>query len=425
MQDIKPPKRKPTSVGKTATRSAKLDRPSPKPPKELENAEPEEVINEADLEQQSAKSRKILIAPHKHFIRFRRWWLSLSRNMRFGIIAVVLLLFGAGAVLWFAFVQPSSNPSLQITKHAKPKPKAPTTVASPLTGLQVAPDLIKRPVTGIMIENSLDARPQSGIQDAGIVFEAIAEGGITRFLTLYQDSSPQYIGPVRSLRPYYIDWGTPFDAGIAHVGGSPEALSRIRSSGKDLDQFFNSDSFWRSDSRPAPHNVYTSFAKLDALNQSKGFTSSKYTSLLRKADKALKVPVAKSIDISISSFYFNSHYDYDAASNSYLRSEGGKAHTVTASESDFTGVQLKPKLVIAMVMSYGIDADGQHSDYTTSGSGTAYIFQDGGIAQGTWNKADISSQLSFTDTNGVPIKLDAGQTWIAAVDGDNKVTYTP
>ena len=398
--------------------------PTPKPHEHYSQPVPEEVINEADLEP-SAKKRRVLIAPHKHFIRFWRWWLSLSKNLRFGIISVALLLFGVGAVLWFAFVQPSSDPSIQVIKHAKPKPKAPTTVASPLTGLQIAPDLAKRPVTGIMIENSLDARPQSGIQDAGVIFEAIAEGGITRFLTLYQDSSPQYIGPVRSLRPYYIDWGTPFDAGIAHVGGSPAALSQIRSSGKDLDQFFNSGSYWRSSARPAPHNVYTSFAKLDALNQSKGYTSSNYTSWVRKTDKALKVPTAKSIDVSISSFYFNSHYDWDVVSNSYLRSEGGKPHTVTLSESDTTGQQLKPKVVIVMVMGYGIDPDGQHSDYTTSGSGTAYIFQDGGVTQGTWNKADRSAQLSFADTNGAIIKLNAGQTWIAAVDGDNKVTYAP
>jgi hypothetical protein len=104
-----------------------------------------------------------------------------------------------------------------------------------------------------MIENSPDARPQSGLQDAGVVVEAIAEGGITRFLTLFQESQPQYIGPVRSLRPYYIDFAAPFQAGIAHVGGSPEALSRVRNgSYRDLDQFFNSAYFSRISARPAP-----------------------------------------------------------------------------------------------------------------------------------------------------------------------------
>ncbi|MCP5939883.1 DUF3048 domain-containing protein, partial [Klebsiella pneumoniae] len=82
----------------------------------------------------------------------------------------------------------------------------PTTVANTLTGLQVAPDVNQRPVTGVMIENSTDARPQSGLDQAGVVFEAIAEGGITRFLALFQDTQPDYVGPVRSSRPYYVQW---------------------------------------------------------------------------------------------------------------------------------------------------------------------------------------------------------------------------
>jgi hypothetical protein len=409
---------------------AKKYRPAvkPKPIQHISQPQPDEVIDEAELDtpKKDNKDRKILIPPHHHFIRFWRWWLSLSRNERFGIISVGLLLFGVASVLWFAFIQPASAPSIQITKNAKPKPKAPITAASPLTGLQVDPTLANRPVTGIMIENSTFARPQSGLQDAGVVYEAIAEGGITRFLSLFQDSRPEYIGPVRSLRPYYIDFAAPFQASIVHVGGSPDALSTVRNGNyRDLDQFFNSNYFSRISARAAPHNVYTSFDKLDALNQSKGYATSHFNIWPRKADKKIAVPTAKTIDIKISSPDFYSRYDYDAASNSYDRSEGGAPHMELVSAADKTGVQIHPKVVIALVMAYTIAADGEHSVYADTGSNTAYIFQDGGVTKGSWSKADSSSQIQFFDPAGAPLKLNAGQTWLTLVADPSKVTYAP
>src|SRR5690606_7640370 len=111
----------------------------------------------------------------------------------------------------------------------------------------------------------------------------------------------EHIGPVRSARPYYLDWALSFDASYAHVGGSPEALSLIKSLGvKDLDQFSNSGAFQRVSNRFAPHNMYTSMAKLDALNQAKGFTASTFTPFPRKKDAPSATPTAKAIDLNIS-----------------------------------------------------------------------------------------------------------------------------
>jgi hypothetical protein len=368
---------------------------------------------EEEVKQNSKKTKL------RHKLKGWRGW---SRRRKIILIILALILLGgAGTDLYWVLFHNDGNSSSTITKHKK----IVTTVASPLTGMQVSPDLAKRPVTGIMIENSPDARPQSGIQDAGVIYEAIAEGGITRFMTLYQDATPQYIGPVRSLRPYYLDFAVPFDAGIAHVGGSPDALAQVRNGLKDLDQFFNSDSYWRQNTRISPHNVYTSFALLDALNKSKGYTSSKPASFPRKKDAKLTTPTAKSIDLAISGYSYNVHYDYDATSNTYMRSEGGAAHMATTSAADNTGQQLHPKVVVALIMGYGIDADGQHSDYTTTGSGTVYVFQDGGVTQGTWSKAARTSQFTFTDASNNPVKFDAGQTWFTALSATSMVNYKP
>jgi len=412
-------------------RRPKRQQPKPKPEPAATpdpGPQPDIVIDESHIPH--TKERKVLIAPHKHFRRFWGWWLRQNRNERFAIIAGALLIFGAASIGYFYFIQPNSNPSLEIIHHPKKpvKPAAPATVASPLTGVQVAPDLAKRPVTGIMIENSDAARPQSGLQDAGVVYEAIAEAGITRFLALFQDSSPQYIGPVRSLRPYYIDYAAAFQASIVHVGGSPDALAQVSSGGyRNLDQFANGGSFYRVSSRYAPHNVYTDFARLDALNQRKGYTSSLFTSWPRKAEKKLDTPTAKVIDFAISSADYYAHYDYDTTSNSYLRSEGAQPHLDYVSAADKTGIRLQPKVVIGLVVPQGqgaLDSSGAYyTDYDTSGNGQAFIFQDGGVTVGSWSKADRNSQINFTDSSGAPVKLNPGQTWITLLGSASKITY--
>ncbi|HEX5448244.1 MAG TPA: DUF3048 domain-containing protein [Candidatus Saccharimonadales bacterium] len=384
---------------------------------------PDIVIDESTPA--STQKPRQLLAPHKHFVRFWRYWLKLNRNERFAILAVLLLLFGTASLAWYYFVRTSANTIISPSIITHKPPQAPLTVASPLTGLQVSPSRAKRPVTGVMIENSIAARPQSGLQAAGVVYEAIAEGGITRFLALFQEAAPQYIGPVRSVRPYFIDLAAPYQASIVHVGGSPDALRIIRNgSYRDLDQFFNSGFFTRIGSRPAPHNVYSSFARLDRLNKSKHYTSSLFTSWPRKADSKIKTPTAKSIDLKISGPLYFIHYAYDRASNTYFRSEGGQPHLDLVSSKDKKGVRLHPKVVIALVMSYGLAADHHHSVYGDVGSGRAYIFQDGEVTIGTWSKSGTRSPLSLANSKGAPIKLNTGQTWVTLVGSSSQVSYS-
>lgn len=356
-----------------------------------------------------------------------RFWHDRKRLLIIGGgLAALLIAFIAGYLLFIKkdAPKPIANYSKPLVKIEKPKP---VIITSPLTGTVVTEAQSKRPVTAIMIENSPDARPQSGLRDAGVVYEAIAEGGITRFLTLFQESTPAYIGPVRSVRPYYLDWLAPFDASVAHVGGSLDALQQVRSGMKDLDQFFNAPTYSRISSRYAPHNVYTDFTRLDALNTQKGYTASKFTSWPRKAEQPATVPTAKTIDVNISGFYYNVHYDYDAASNSYLRSEGGKPHVDILAANDKAPVQLHPKVVLVLVMpySYGPADDGARSTYGTNGSGQLFLYQDGIYTPGTWSKTDRASQFVFHDAADKELKLNAGQTWITIVSSAGSVIVKP
>lgn len=366
------------------------------------------------------KKFKMLGKPHINWQKLKLSWPPHKKE--FIAAAIFLILIGGGAGAWLL-----THPTVKKVVVTKPtttavkKVVAPVKVPSTLTGLPVDPSINQGPVTGIMIENSLDARPQSGLSQAGVVFEAIAEGGITRFLALFQDTAPDNVGPIRSARPYYVQWALGFDAGYAHVGGSPEAMADIRNWGvRDLDQFYNSGAYHRIDSRAAPHNVYTSIAALNQLEASKGYTSSTYTGFSRKIETPSKVPSVKTINLHISGALYDVTYTYDATTNSYLRNEGGVPHADAN-----TGTQLSPKVVIAMVMPYSLEADGSHSVYDTIGSGPVYIFQDGVVSTGQWTKSGNTSQFIFTDSNNVGINLNPGQTWLTAVANTTDVAYAP
>ena len=339
------------------------------------------------------------------------------------VAAAIILLAAFGTLLVLSH---HKKPVTAVVKPAIIKVVKPKTVPSTLSGLPVDPSVNKRTVTGVMIENSTDARPQSGLGQAMVVFEAVAEGGVTRFLALYQDTSPSSVGPIRSARPYYIQWALGFDAGYAHVGGSSDGLADIKAWGvRDLDQFANAGAYQRISTRAAPHNVYTSIAALNQLETAKGYTTSTFTGFVRKAKESpSKMPTAKTIDLTLSGPAYNVHYDYNAPTNSYNRSEGGASH-IDAN----TNTQISPKVVIAMVIpesNGALDSSGAYySNYAVIGSGPVYVFQDGTVTMGQWSKSSNTSQITFTDASGQPIKLNPGQTWLTAVSAPAKVGYAP
>ncbi|MFZ2545243.1 MAG: DUF3048 domain-containing protein [Candidatus Saccharimonadales bacterium] len=338
-------------------------------------------------------------------------WINFHHTATYALAGAGVLLATIITAVVILYQPPKAVAPASIAKKVTPPP-APIIYYSQLTGEQV-PDQpsAQRAVTGIMIENSPDARPQSGLKSAGVVFEAVAEGGITRFLALYQQSKPQLIGPVRSVRLYYVDWIAPFQASVAHIGGSKFALNEVRNGNyRDIDQFFNSGSYWRATDRYAPHNVYTSFERLDALNAKKGYTSSIFTVWPRLNGAPSKTPNATKIDVKISSASYNSHYDYDSTTNKYNRFEGGAPH------NDRELGQITPSTVIVMDTTMTkVFEDGYREQITTIGSGRARIFQNGIVHEVTWTKRDRGSQISFTDAYGKEVPLNRGQTWIAAV----------
>lgn len=359
------------------------------------------------------KKNVIKKTAHKFFSRGLSLWPS-TKNQKIagGIIVAVLLVGGIAGIHALNNTEIPDPVSSVLPKVVR------TTEPSRLTGVEIPIKLNKRPVTAVMIENHPDARPQSGLSKAGIVFEAVAEGGITRFNALYLEGQPKNIGPVRSVRPYYIDLFLPFDAAIAHAGGSADGLYKLKVLHvKNLDYLLGTNAYHRISSRYAPHNLYTSMAALDKISKSRGYTKSKFKSWLRKDEDPAEKPKVRKINFFLSGAWYNVHYDYDAKHNAYRRSEGGEPH-IDAN----TNRQLEPKVVVALVMHYS--HNGEYSVYRTQGQGVMFVFQDGRVQKGTWKKGGSRKQFRFLDGKGKPLALNPGQTWVTLLAGTNDVTYT-
>jgi hypothetical protein len=361
---------------------------------------------------EKTKIPRFLVRIHAWIRRYRTWSLVIA--------GALLILIASIVTLVILFQKPVPVAAPVVKKHVQ-KIAPPVVYYSPLTGLKVADAAAtKQPVTAIMIENSPDARPQSGLKQSGVVYEAIAEGGITRFLTLHQQDKPQLIGPVRSVRMYYVDWLASYNASVAHVGGSAAALKEVRNgSYRDIDQFFNASTYWRATDRYAPHNVYTSFAKLDALNASKGYTESVFTGFTRVDGKPSNAPNATQVAINISGPLYNTSYTYDKASNTYNRFLAGVPHM------DREDGAIAPNVVVALKVDMSLVLeDGYREDIKAVGDGNAVIFQNGTAQEVTWHKPARTSPITFTDATGKDVPLVRGQTWITAVpNGSGSVSW--
>lgn len=347
-----------------------------------------------------------------------------SRKTLIIFLVILFILVSVGTAVYFLMGPKISE---QISGDNQIKTAADEIYYSKLTGREVSSNEVGIAATCIMIENSPEARPQSGLDQAGVVYEAIAEGGITRFMAIFQESKPQYIGPVRSLRMTYAEFAKPYHCSIAHVGGSENALSLVRNNPeyRDIDQFFNDDSYWRISSRWAPHNVYTSFEALDELNANRGYTTSEFNGFSRvKPDTDTRSAdiTARTIRIEMSGDLFNIVYNYDEAANNYKRSFAtGEAHEVVNESGETT--QLAPDVVIALETDAVARPGSPYSDYRTVGGGKAYIFQNGTATSAKWQRESVDSELKFINEDGEEIELNRGQVWISIYPSNNSVSW--
>lgn len=337
----------------------------------------------------------------------------IKRHKLSSIVVLVAVIVSA-FFIWQSYSDtlPFKAPSLNLIQ------KKDTRVRAPLSGMLVDPDLAARRPIAVVIENHPDARPQTGFSNASLVYETLAEGGITRCLAIFQENDSE-VGPVRSARTQFVYWASELKAIFAHAGGSDDALALIEKVDVlDFNQFSYGSNFWRDSSRYAPHNLYSTTEKLREGGKKAGYSEKEDTTPFKfKDDEKLEArPEAQNITINFSSFDFKVGYVYDKINNNYERSVGGKPHV-----DKLSGKQLTAKNIIVQFANVS-EKSGGDAQVQAVGSGKTKYFIGGKAFEGTWKKTGASARTKYLDEAGKEIELNAGTTWVEVVRIGSSVT---
>lgn len=346
---------------------------------------------------------------------------SFLRRKRFLFIGLPLLLIIFGSLtFWVASFKEPPAPT------TTPEPKIEEIKQLPhlLNGVMVEPQIHNRRAVAVMVENSLAARPQTGLTSADLVYEAVTEGGITRFMAVFSQNYPEKVGPVRSARSYFLDWLNEFDGFYAHAGGSAAALNRIRELGiKSYPH--SSDAYWREPRAgvASEHTLFVNTAKIFKFSvEKRGFPATfDFPSWQFKDDEIKGVP--QKITVNFSSPNYQATWDYNPETGLYARSLANAPH-----RDKVTGEQIAVKTLIVQTVqrSPNPPSGGRESEWTmqTVGSGAVSVFRDGQRLDGLWRKNSRQERTRFFDLQNNEIQLNRGKIWISILPQTGSVTQT-
>ena len=289
----------------------------------------------------------------------------------------------------------------------------------PLTGIGLYEETQEYPaVYGVMIDNHEYAWPPSGIDEAFLVVEAPVEAGISRMLAFfYEGQEIEKIGPVRSARPYYLDWNNELDALYTHVGGSNAALDLIASGSTfDFNQYWWGSYFWRSNDRFAPHNVYVdtdSLLAFSELREEAGVAPERLYGLWSFKEPA---PTKESSSIHID-FYaplYSVDWEYNFQTGRYERWQFDSPHVTDEA------VRIEADNIAVVVTDVSIIDYVGRRDIRTTGEGDGYVLQDGQVIEVTWSKPSATERLRFY-VGEEEVAMNAGVTWIEVVPSEDVI----
>jgi Protein of unknown function (DUF3048) N-terminal domain/Protein of unknown function (DUF3048) C-terminal domain len=306
-------------------------------------------------------------------------------------------------------------------------PPSTTTTAPPQAAGAGGPKETPRQIA-VMVENLYSpnqrssGRPQWGLSGAQVVVEGLVEGGITRFMALYDSTvpGPGMIGPVRSARLPFVEMAHGFDAEYAHWGGSQLALQLLTDPQYgDLDAQGNArGAFGRTSQRSGEHSGVTSWEGLNHAANALGVDQVSVidTPWSREAARPGQPVQVGRIDLTFSSNQaMNACFQYNPATNSYDRysTNGG----ITPHVDLLTGKPLSPSTVALLDMQTDIFDNGatRYVQIRTVGSGPLYLFKNGQRVDGRWERDATNKQFRFLTHEGQPIALPPGQTWLSLV----------
>jgi len=340
------------------------------------------------------------------------------------IIILVILIIVAGVLFALKVLdkgQVETNANGEQIEEKKEEPK-----------VQIVDVNSKTRPYAVMINNNHSAWPQCGLKDAYLVYEIIAEGGITRMMALYKDKLPEKVGSVRSARHYFIDYAEENDAIFIHWGGSPQAYSRINKGINDLDGIALEGSVFfrdRSLNRAYEHTGFVDLAKVKEYADNKGYTRDTEKDLLlnysaTEIDLSTNEQAESANEITLKySNYHTTSYEYDSTNKVYKRSMSGKANVDLETGEQYTA----KNIIVYKVKNYTL-SDGENKgrqDLNNIGSGSGYYISCGYAVPITWEKTSHSGQTIYKYQNGEEIKVNDGNTFIQIMPIDSNITIEP
>ncbi|PZS18558.1 MAG: hypothetical protein DLM54_08215 [Acidimicrobiales bacterium] len=326
---------------------------------------------------------------------------------------MALLAMGAAVVLASCSAAQRPPPRIPPTTTTV----APTTTAapsSPLTGLAPTNSAtLGRPAVIVKVDNAPEARPQSGLDQADVVYEEVVEGGVTRYLTVFQSQDVGTVGPVRSVRQTDAEVVHPIGGLFAYSGGIPAFVNDVHRTGViDVGAVADPNAYHRDSTRPAPHNLYVSVPALRQKTPSGApappplFTylapGATFNPTGAAAISQLRVPMSTATVAT---------WSWDPAGGLWRRATNGALQTVTG------GTPVAFTNVIVETVPYHatgfIDPSGAPvPDADVVGTGSAVVLSGGRMARATWTRTAPGAVTSYTDASGTPMALTPGRTWV-------------
>ena len=304
-------------------------------------------------------------------------------------------------------------------------------VLDPLTGLECSEEKAQRRPVAIMINNIKDALPQQQISAASVLYECEVEGGITRLLGVYNEYSDlKAIGSVRSAREYYLDFAANHDAIYVHAGGSDSAYVHFKNRSSAHIDGVNGPAtgfFYRDPNRAHMRYEHRLVIDGDRLDEAIAFMryrttyKSTFSNPLHFVGPTQSVSLAGGKDaneITVQFGYHQTHFSYDAESNTYLRYQNGQPHIDSVNEN-----QLAYENVLTLFCPYTKTMDTKnHITVDDVGTGKGYYMTGGKYVEIQWSKKTADSAFVLTYASGREVYLTPGKTNIEIVHAADRVT---
>lgn len=301
----------------------------------------------------------------------------------------------------------------------------------PLTGLPAPGGQVpQRPALAIKVENLPAARPQYGLAQADVVYEEPVEGGITRFIVIYQCHDSSRVEPVRSGRWVDPELVNQFGAHplFAYAGAVQTVTQEIDSSPLiDVGVFRAPQSaYWRDPARYAPHNLVTSTQALYAYGASAGASKTPPAPVFQYGPIPASAGATPAASVYIPYLYSPVTWTWHPKDHLYYRSYSDTGPATLGGGGQITATNIVIMHLVAYPSTFVEDVNGAHETLLVlTGSGPAVVVRDGAAVTGTWNRPSLNDVTRLLDAQGQVIPLAPGVTWIELVPTTIPYTVSP